>query len=58
MSRYLVVTADEGDAPLDAPPGFCWVSRDQLAALTRYSHYVNVQARTLLLCLNSLDEDA
>ncbi|CAL9608397.1 dTDP-4-dehydro-6-deoxy-alpha-D-glucopyranose 2,3-dehydratase [Streptomyces sp. enrichment culture] len=58
VSRYLVVAADEGDAPLAAPPGFCWVSRDQLAALTRYSHYVNVQARTLLLCLNALDEDA
>ncbi|QHA03136.1 NDP-hexose 2,3-dehydratase [Streptomyces broussonetiae] len=53
VSRYLVLEADECEAPLDAPPGFRWVSRDQLAALTRYSHYVSVQARTLLLCLNA-----
>ncbi|MFJ9412528.1 NDP-hexose 2,3-dehydratase family protein [Streptomyces sp. NPDC101227] len=56
VSRYLILEADESDAPLDAPPGFHWVSRDQLAALTQYSHYVNIQARTLLLCLNSLEE--
>lgn len=55
VSRYLIVEADECDLPLDAPPGFHWVSRDQLAALTRYSHYVSIQARTLLLCLNTLD---
>ena len=54
VSRYLVVEADESEAPLDAPPGFRWVSRDQLAALARYSHYVSVQARTLLICLNTL----
>ncbi|MEV5595385.1 NDP-hexose 2,3-dehydratase family protein [Streptomyces sp. NPDC052496] len=55
VSRYLIVEADESDAPFDTPPGFRWVSRDQLAVLTRYSHYVTIQARTLLLCLNSLD---
>ncbi|MFH9070589.1 NDP-hexose 2,3-dehydratase family protein [Streptomyces alboflavus] len=54
VSRYLVVEADESQAPLDAPPGFHWVSHDQLAALARHSHYVNVQARTLLMCLDSL----
>ncbi|MDQ1039003.1 oxidase EvaA [Streptomyces sp. V3I8] len=54
VSRYLVVEADESEAPLDAPPGFRWVSRDQLAALVQYSHYVSVQARTLLICLNTL----
>ncbi|MFE5123453.1 NDP-hexose 2,3-dehydratase family protein [Streptomyces sp. NPDC056669] len=55
VSRYLIVEADESDAPFDAPPGFRWVSRDQLAALTQYSHYVSIQARTLLLCLNTLE---
>ncbi|MFD7052741.1 NDP-hexose 2,3-dehydratase family protein [Streptomyces mirabilis] len=54
VSRYLVVEADESEAPLDPPPGFRWVSRDQLAALAQYSHYVSVQARTLLMCLNTL----
>ncbi|MFF5496707.1 NDP-hexose 2,3-dehydratase family protein [Streptomyces aquilus] len=55
VSRYLIVDADECDAPLDVPPGFRWISRDQLAALTQYSHYVSVQARTLLLCLNTVE---
>ncbi|TMR04956.1 NDP-hexose 2,3-dehydratase [Actinomadura soli] len=56
VSRYLVVEAGESEAPLDAPPGFRWVSRDQLAALAQHSHYVSVQARTLLVCLNTLKE--
>ncbi len=54
-SRYLIVEADDGDAPIDRePPGFRWVSQDQLTALAQYSHYVSVQARTLLLCLNTV----
>jgi len=53
VSRYLVVEADEDQAPLDPPPGFQWVSHGQLSALARHSHYVNVQARTLLACLNA-----
>ncbi|MFH8371842.1 NDP-hexose 2,3-dehydratase family protein [Streptomyces sp. NPDC018031] len=54
VSRYLVVEADESEAPLDPPPGFRWVSHGQLTALARHSHYVNVQARTLLACLNAM----
>ncbi|SFL85241.1 NDP-hexose 2,3-dehydratase family protein [Streptomyces pini] len=61
-SRYLVVSDDDGDeggavtgagdgtAP---PPGYRWVSVDQLNALVRHGHYVNVQARTLLACFNT-----
>lgn len=58
VSRYLIVEADESQAPLDAPPGFRWVSHGQLSALCRHSHYVSVQARTLLVCLDSLRSDA
>jgi dTDP-4-dehydro-6-deoxy-alpha-D-glucopyranose 2,3-dehydratase len=58
VSRYLVVEADESQAPLDQPPGFQWVSYGQLAALAQHSHYVNVQARTLLACLNTLSTRA
>jgi dTDP-4-dehydro-6-deoxy-alpha-D-glucopyranose 2,3-dehydratase len=54
VSRYLVVEAGQDQVPLDPPPGFRWVSTAQLAALARHSHYVNVQARTLLACLNAL----
>ncbi|MFD8546324.1 NDP-hexose 2,3-dehydratase family protein [Streptomyces sp. NPDC059649] len=54
VSRYLVVETDESQTPAEEPPGFRWFSHDQLAALTRYSHYVSAQARSLLLCLNTL----
>ncbi|NEE28142.1 NDP-hexose 2,3-dehydratase, partial [Streptomyces sp. SID7982] len=54
VSRYLVVEADESQAPTQEPPGFRWVTHDQLAAFTRYSHYVSAQARSLLVCLNTL----
>ncbi|MEN8655948.1 NDP-hexose 2,3-dehydratase family protein [Streptomyces sp. 21So2-11] len=52
-SRYLLVEADEEQAPLDPPAGYCWVTPGQLTSLVRHGHYVNVQARTLLACLNA-----
>ncbi|MFF3752526.1 NDP-hexose 2,3-dehydratase family protein [Streptomyces sp. NPDC002018] len=52
-SRYLFVDADETDAPLQAPPGYLWVTPYQLTRLLRHNHYLNVQARTLLSCLTS-----
>ncbi|MGW0826101.1 NDP-hexose 2,3-dehydratase family protein [Streptomyces sp. NPDC002845] len=50
-SQYLFVEATQ--APLDPPPGYCWVTVGQLNSLARHSHYLNVQARSLLACLNS-----
>ncbi|MFI2200290.1 NDP-hexose 2,3-dehydratase family protein [Streptomyces sp. NPDC020192] len=50
-SRYLAV--DAAEAPLEAPPGFIWATPAQLRALTRHGHYLNVEARTLLACLNA-----
>ncbi|NEE17572.1 NDP-hexose 2,3-dehydratase, partial [Streptomyces sp. SID7499] len=53
-SRYLVVEADETQAPLDPPPGYQWVTPGQLTSLVRHGHYLNVQARTLLACLGAM----
>ena len=53
VSRYLFVEADERMALLDPPPGFIWVTPGQLTSPVRHSRYVNVQARTLLSCLNT-----
>ncbi|GAA2062663.1 MULTISPECIES: NDP-hexose 2,3-dehydratase family protein [Streptomyces] len=53
-SRYLVVEAEEWQAPLNPPPGYAWVTPDQLRRLVRHGHYLNVQARTLLACLNAM----
>lgn len=55
-SRYMIIEVDEATAPLDAPEGFRWVSVDQLNTLVRHGHYINVQARTLLLILNTVPE--
>ncbi|WP_326560821.1 NDP-hexose 2,3-dehydratase family protein [Micromonospora sp. NBC_01796] len=52
-SRYLVVDADEDQAPAQPPPGYRWVTPGQLTSLARYSRYVNVQARTLLAVINA-----
>ncbi|WP_334555869.1 NDP-hexose 2,3-dehydratase family protein [Streptomyces sp. B21-106] len=53
VSRYVVAETDAAatDAP---PPGHAWATVSQLTALLRHSQYVNVQARTLVACLNSL----
>ncbi|OEV02642.1 NDP-hexose 2,3-dehydratase family protein [Streptomyces oceani] len=58
LSRYLVIDADESQAPLVPPPGFRWVSYGQLDALTQHSHYVSVQARTLLAGLHATPVEA
>lgn len=52
-SRYLIVDADEAQAPAQPPPGYRWVTPGQLASLARHSRYVNVQARTLLAAINA-----
>ncbi|EPH43891.1 NDP-hexose 2,3-dehydratase family protein [Streptomyces aurantiacus] len=55
-NRYLVVATDRDP---ESPTGdhrdlFRWVTPHQLAALLQHSHYVNVQARSLIACLHSL----
>ncbi|MEU8589989.1 NDP-hexose 2,3-dehydratase family protein [Streptomyces sp. NPDC048664] len=53
-SRCLIVAADEAQAPQVPPPGYAWVTPAQLTSLVRHGHYVNVQGRTLLACLNAM----
>ncbi|WP_432067599.1 NDP-hexose 2,3-dehydratase family protein [Streptomyces sp. C10-9-1] len=53
-SRYLAVDAEGTAAALDPPPGYMWATPAQLRALTRHGHYLNVEARTLLACLNAV----
>ncbi|AUS82049.1 NDP-hexose 2,3-dehydratase [Actinoalloteichus sp. AHMU CJ021] len=52
-NRYLIVETD-ADYDLSTDPDFRWVTLHQLVGLLRHSHYVNVQARSLIACLNSL----
>ncbi|MEV5569968.1 NDP-hexose 2,3-dehydratase family protein [Spirillospora sp. NPDC052269] len=50
--RYLIVEAAPGDG--HEHPEFRWLTLRQFAALLPHSHYVNMQARSLLTCLFSL----
>ncbi|MEV5880758.1 NDP-hexose 2,3-dehydratase family protein [Streptomyces sp. NPDC052101] len=52
-SRHLVVEV-EADGDLTVPDDFCWLTAQQLNALMRHCHYVNIQARSLTACLQSL----
>ncbi|GAB3508734.1 NDP-hexose 2,3-dehydratase family protein [Amycolatopsis cihanbeyliensis] len=52
-TRYLIVDAGE-ELPLATPPEFRWMSLPQLTEFLKYSHYVNVQARTLIAALRSV----
>ncbi|MFA1549866.1 NDP-hexose 2,3-dehydratase family protein [Actinomadura chokoriensis] len=49
-NRYLIIEAGDG-AAAEPPDGYWWVSLFQLTWLVQHSHYLNVQARTLLACL-------
>ncbi|WP_399063079.1 NDP-hexose 2,3-dehydratase family protein [Streptomyces sp. BB1-1-1] len=53
LNRYLVVEAD-GESGLPEEPEYRWVTLHQLSSLLRHSHYLNVQARSLVTCLHSL----
>ncbi|MEQ3550172.1 NDP-hexose 2,3-dehydratase family protein [Pseudonocardia nematodicida] len=51
--RYLIVEEPE-TTPDGAHPDHRWLALHQLVGLLQHSHYVNVQARTLVACLHSL----
>jgi oxidase EvaA len=53
VTRHLIVEVGE-DFPLPTPPDFTWLTAAQLTALTRASYQVNIEARSLLLCLRSV----
>ncbi|KID30424.1 NDP-hexose 2,3-dehydratase [Prauserella sp. Am3] len=50
-NRYLAVEADVEPAADD--PDYRWLTLAQLDELLRHSFYVNIQARTLVLCLRA-----
>jgi dTDP-4-dehydro-6-deoxy-alpha-D-glucopyranose 2,3-dehydratase len=51
-NRYVIIEVDPG-AEL-SHPSYRWVTLHQLVELLRHSHYLNVQARSLVACLHSL----
>ncbi|WP_281367948.1 NDP-hexose 2,3-dehydratase family protein [Nonomuraea typhae] len=55
-NRYLIVETDEDPAP--GHPDFRWLAMHQVVELLRHSYYLNVQARTLSACLDSLTSAA
>jgi oxidase EvaA len=52
-SRYLFVDVTEDEVAPQPPAGFTWATVGQLGALSGHGHYLNVQTRTLLSCLNA-----
>jgi oxidase EvaA len=50
-NRYMVV---EVDHDVDVPQDYLWLTLHQLSTLAGHSHYLNVQARSLVACLHSL----
>lgn len=52
-ARYLIVEGD-GSIPTRLPDDYAWMTVGQLTDLVRHGHYLNVQARTLLACLNTI----
>ena len=51
-NRYVIVEVDAG--PEHDHPDFWWMTVNQITELLQHSHYVNVEARSLLACLHSL----
>ncbi|GAA4447565.1 NDP-hexose 2,3-dehydratase family protein [Phytohabitans houttuyneae] len=53
LTRHLIVEVG-GGFPLGTPPDFAWLTLDQLGELTRHSYQLDMEARSLLLCLRGL----
>ncbi len=51
QNRYLIIEVDQD---LDVPPDYLWMTVGQLTGLLEHGHYLNVQARSLIACLNSV----
>lgn len=54
-NRYLVVEAPGGLEPEGSD--YRWMTLRQFTELLRHSHYLNIQARSLVACLHSLSAD-
>ncbi|MEU4211558.1 NDP-hexose 2,3-dehydratase family protein [Streptomyces sp. NPDC026206] len=52
-NRYVVVEAGE-EFPADVPEDFCWLTMNQLLGLLPHSNYLNVEARSLIACIQAL----
>lgn len=53
QNRYLMVEVED-DFPMEVPDRYRWVTVHQLLGLLRLSNYVNVEARSLVACLQTL----
>ncbi|BCB88544.1 NDP-hexose 2,3-dehydratase [Phytohabitans suffuscus] len=53
LTRHLVVEVG-GGFPLGTGPDFAWLTLGQLGELTRHSYQLDMEARSLLLCLRGL----
>ncbi|MFB9835045.1 NDP-hexose 2,3-dehydratase family protein [Actinoallomurus acaciae] len=52
-NRYMIIETDADHTP-DPGPDYRWLTLHQLVGLLRHSHYVGVEARSLVACLHSL----
>lgn len=52
-TAYRIVEVTD-DPPLDLPSGYQWVTLHQMGTLLQHSHYVNVEARTLIAAAHGL----
>ncbi|MET7767019.1 NDP-hexose 2,3-dehydratase family protein [Streptomyces sp. NPDC005393] len=52
-NRYVVVEAED-DFPVEVPQDFRWLTLHQILALLHHSNYLNVEARSLVACIQAL----
>ncbi|GAA0730844.1 NDP-hexose 2,3-dehydratase family protein [Dactylosporangium roseum] len=52
-NRYLIVDAGD-DFPDEVPGEYCWVTAGQVTSLLKHGYYVNIEARSLIACVQSL----
>jgi len=53
QNRYMIVEIDDPDT-LKVPANYIWMSLGHLMKFIKHTNYINVEARTLIACLNFL----
>jgi dTDP-4-dehydro-6-deoxy-alpha-D-glucopyranose 2,3-dehydratase len=53
VNRYMIVEVPE-DPPLEVPADYCWLTVRQLLDLMIHGNYLNVEARSLVACIQAI----
>ena len=56
QNRNMIVEVLDDFAEISIPNNYIWMTYNQLMEFMKFNNYLNIQARTLISCINFLNE--